>query len=113
MAQGSVTLVFEGGKQQLLFTPAPNYNGPANFNYTVTDGLTPVDAQVAVTVTPVNDAPDAVDPIRSIRRKRTPITINVLSNDSDIDGDPLTITSINGNRSRWAPLSTFPTARSR
>ncbi|WP_418315391.1 Ig-like domain-containing protein [Piscinibacter sakaiensis] len=95
VARGSITLVVENGKQQLLFTPAPNYHGPADFNYTVTDGLTPVNAQVKVTVTPVNDAPDAVDDSVNTP-ERTPITINVLSNDSDIDGDPLTITSING-----------------
>ena len=46
-------------------------------------------------MTPVNDPPDAVDDSVNTP-ERTPITINVLGNDTDVDGDPLTITSING-----------------
>ncbi|MFO1219881.1 MAG: immunoglobulin-like domain-containing protein [Burkholderiaceae bacterium] len=49
---GSVTLDAAG---QLVFTPAPNYNGPANFTYTVASGGTTETAGVAVTVNPVAD----------------------------------------------------------
>ena len=41
----------------MQFVPAPNFNGPVDFTYTVTDGLTPVEAKVHVDVTPVNDLP--------------------------------------------------------
>ncbi|MBT9599367.1 MAG: tandem-95 repeat protein, partial [Vitreoscilla sp.] len=54
---GTVSLNPDG---TLTFTPAPNYHGRADFDYTVTDGTTPVTAHVTVTVTPVNDAPLAV-----------------------------------------------------
>ena len=87
---GTVQLVISGGSQQLLFTPAPNYNGPANFSYTVTDGLTPVSAQVAVTVTPVNDPPVA-NPDNISTPEDTPVVIAVLANDADVDGDALTV----------------------
>ncbi|PNH88120.1 cadherin-like domain-containing protein, partial [Vibrio diazotrophicus] len=52
--QGSVEIV--GGK--LVFTPAENYNGQANIEYTISDGQGGSNtAKVTVTVNPVNDAP--------------------------------------------------------
>ena len=47
-------------------------------------------AAVTVTIAPVNDPPVAVDDTAS-GQPRTVIVIDVLSNDSDIDGGPLTI----------------------
>ncbi|HSW25576.1 MAG TPA: Ig-like domain-containing protein, partial [Burkholderiaceae bacterium] len=44
---------------ELVFTPAANYAGPANFNYTITDGVHTADAVVSGTVTPVDDLPIA------------------------------------------------------
>ncbi|PNH89461.1 hypothetical protein C1M56_05385, partial [Vibrio diazotrophicus] len=56
--QGSVEIV--DGK--LVFTPAENYNGQANIEYTISDGQGGSDtAKVTVTVNPVNDAPVAKD----------------------------------------------------
>ncbi|WP_200832439.1 Ig-like domain-containing protein, partial [Cognatazoarcus halotolerans] len=46
--EGSVALNPDG---TLTFTPNPNFNGPVSFDYTVTDGTTPVTATVDVTVT--------------------------------------------------------------
>ncbi len=89
---GTVALVLQAGKPQLLFTPAKDYNGPVNFRYTVTDGLTSVDAQVAVAVQPVNDAPVAnADNVTTA--EDTPVIVNVLRNDTDVDGDALTVTT--------------------
>ena len=75
--------------------PAPNFNGPVDFTYTVTDGLTPVEAKVHVDVTPVNDLPLANDD-RATATEDTPVTLKLLGNDTDPDGDTLTITEING-----------------
>ncbi|MFN5422434.1 MAG: Ig-like domain-containing protein, partial [bacterium] len=75
------------------FTPVSGYNGTApTINYTVTDGQGGSDAgALAITVTAVNDAPLAVnDNVSS--PEDTPITGNVISNDSDPDGNALTIT---------------------
>jgi len=87
--QGTVEIV----DNELVFTPAPDYNGPATITYTAEDpdgNETP--GTVDVTVNPVNDAPDAVnDAVET--DEETPVTIDVLDNDTDVDGDPLTVTA--------------------
>ncbi|EOK5607964.1 tandem-95 repeat protein [Vibrio parahaemolyticus] len=86
--QGSVDIV--DGK--LVFTPAENFNGEATITYIVTDGDLTDEANVTVTVTPVNDSPVAVDDTVSTQED-TAVTIDVLPNDTDIDGDTLRIDS--------------------
>ncbi|HCG7548717.1 TPA: tandem-95 repeat protein [Vibrio parahaemolyticus] len=86
--QGSVDIV--DGK--LVFTPAENFNGEATITYIVTDGDLTDEAKVTVTVTPVNDSPVAVDDTVSTQED-TVVTIDVLPNDSDVDGDKLSIQS--------------------
>ncbi|ENJ1742775.1 tandem-95 repeat protein [Vibrio parahaemolyticus] len=86
--QGSVGIV--DGK--LVFTPAENFNGEATITYIVTDGDLTDEANVTVTVTPVNDSPVAVDDTVSTQED-TVVTIDVLPNDSDVDGDKLSIES--------------------
>ncbi|HCG8276782.1 TPA: tandem-95 repeat protein [Vibrio parahaemolyticus] len=86
--QGMVEVV--DGK--LVFTPAENFNGEATISYIVTDGDLTDEAKVSVTVTPVNDSPVAVDDTVSTQED-TVVTIDVLPNDSDVDGDKLSIQS--------------------
>ncbi|EGR2264056.1 tandem-95 repeat protein [Vibrio parahaemolyticus] len=86
--QGSVDIV--DGK--LVFTPAENFNGEATITYIVTDGDLTDEAKVTVTVTPVNDSPVAVDDTTSIQED-TAVTIDVMPNDTDVDGDTLSIQS--------------------
>ncbi|HGF5200022.1 TPA: tandem-95 repeat protein [Vibrio parahaemolyticus] len=86
--QGSVDIV--NGK--LVFTPAENFNGDATITYIVTDGDLTDEAKVTVTVTPVNDSPVVVDDTTSIQED-TAVTIDVLTNDTDVDGDKLSIES--------------------
>ena len=75
------------------YTPAANYNGPDSFTYTVNDGHGGTDiGAVTVTVTPVNDPPSAGANTLSTPQS-TPGNVTVLSNDSDVDGDPLTVSS--------------------
>ncbi|EKO3843336.1 tandem-95 repeat protein, partial [Vibrio harveyi] len=86
--QGTVTIV--DGK--LVFTPAENFNGDATISYTISDGQLTDDATVAVTVNPVNDAPVAVNDTVATDED-TAVTIDVLTNDSDLENDQLTITN--------------------
>ncbi|MFP5478009.1 MAG: Ig-like domain-containing protein, partial [Gammaproteobacteria bacterium] len=78
------------GDGTLTYTPNKDYNGNLSFTYTATDGRTPVTATVNVEVTPVNDAPKAVDDAVNTAED-TPISIPVLRNDTDVDGDTLSI----------------------
>ena len=99
VTNGTVALV----AGQLVFTPAANYHGPASFTYTITDGTVSAVATVSGTVTPVNDAPVASNDSFTVAEDGS-ITVNVLGNDSDVDGNPLTITHVNGQADHgWWP----------
>ncbi|MBL0046805.1 MAG: tandem-95 repeat protein [Bacteroidetes bacterium] len=78
------------------YTPNSNYNGVDSFVYQVCDAGIPVacsTATVTITVTPVNDAPIAADDNGSTLENTVLNGSNLLSNDSDLDGNPLTITT--------------------
>ena len=53
--------------------------------------------QVSVTVTPVNDAPNAVDDSLTTAED-TAGNVNVLANDTDVDGDTLSVTTSTPDR---------------
>ncbi|MDO9313492.1 MAG: Ig-like domain-containing protein, partial [Burkholderiaceae bacterium] len=78
----------------LVFVPAANFHGTVNLIFTVTDneGLPSAPRTVPLTITPVNDAPDAINDTASAPHN-TSISVPVLGNDTDPDGDPLTVTS--------------------
>jgi hypothetical protein len=106
-ANGSVT--FAGGS--VTYTPNGNFNGSDSFTYTVSDGNggTAI-ATVNLTVTPVNDAPLATDDITSTNED-TPITVNVVANDTDVENDTLTVSAVtqgaNGKVTFAAGLVTY------
>ena len=50
-------------------------------------------ATVTLRIAPVNDAPAAVSDTAATT-ENTPVVINVLSNDTDIDGDTVTVSSV-------------------
>ena len=72
------------------YTPNPDFNGADSFTYKVSDGSASDTATVSVTVSAVNDAPLAVDDSASTDVD-TAVSLNVLSNDSDLDGDSLAL----------------------
>jgi len=87
-AQGIWTVNLVNGN--VTYTPAANFNGTATLPYSICDNGTPLPALCAtasliVTVTPVNDPPVANDDNASTPED-TPVIINVLSNDTDLDG---------------------------
>jgi CshA-type fibril repeat protein len=94
------TVELAGGK--LLFTPAPDFNGPVPaFTYTVTTGAGNSEtAAVNISVIPTNNPPIASDDIVPVIED-IPVTGTVLNNDSDADRDSLIITAatvdINGD----------------
>ncbi|XZG71207.1 retention module-containing protein [Chitinibacteraceae bacterium HSL-7] len=89
-SHGSVTVNPNG---TWTYTPDANYNGADSFTVTVSDGKGGTDTiTVNVGINPVNDAPVA-NPDSASTAINTPISnINVLANDTDVDGNPLTVT---------------------
>ena len=82
------------------FTPDVNDDSVVSFSYDVTDGNATVANTATLDITPVNDDPVAVDDLGFVTQEDTPITIalsDLLSNDSDIDGDTLDIRSVGSN----------------
>ncbi|NTX88885.1 retention module-containing protein [Pseudomonas sp. UMA643] len=91
--QGAVngTVKLENGN--VVFTPAKDVNGTGSFTYTVSDGHGGTStASVTVGINAVNDAPVA-KPDNASTQEDKPVTLNVLANDSDVDGDALSVTS--------------------
>ena len=79
---------------RVSYLPDPNYHGPDRFTYVVADpgGLADT-ATVEITVTPVNDGPEAADD-RVTTPEDEAIDIPVLDNDADPDGDRLRVQSV-------------------
>jgi uncharacterized protein YdeI (BOF family) len=113
-------VVNNGG--DVTYTPDPGFSGADSFTYTVTDAHGGTDtATVTVTVTSINHPPVAGDDSATTPQD-TPVTINVLSNDSDPDNDTLTVNSAtqgshgsvtnNGSHVTYTPNSGFTGADS-
>ena len=91
---GTATVVSGG----VRYAPELNWYGDDRFKYTVADpgGLTAtatVKVTVKVTVTPVNDPPEAVDD-EAETLEDVPMVVDVLANDTDVDGDPLEVVAV-------------------
>ncbi|GEM_PF-1510328 len=79
---------------EIVYTPEPNFNGVDSFIYEISDGNGGTGtATVSVTVEEVNDLPTAENDIATTNQG-TQVSINVLENDRDVDGDNLTIASV-------------------
>ena len=122
----NVTAGSQGGNiriegNQIRYTPVAGFVGTETFNYTITDGSRSSTAQVSVTVngsgTGGNTGPVATNDNATIDLNQT-VDINVLNNDSDVDGDSLKITSVSGgsaggsisvvnNQIRYTPKKDF------
>ena len=97
MSVGSVTqpangaVVITGGGTGLTYAPAANFCGPDSFTYTLNGGST---ATVSVTVTCVDDPPVAVNDSATVVEDSGATAIDVLANDTDIDGGPMSVGSV-------------------
>ncbi|MEG4528397.1 cadherin-like domain-containing protein, partial [Microcoleus sp. C2D2] len=95
------------------FTPTANFNGAVNLTYNVTDGTATLTGQTrSFSVTPVNDAPVAVDDSASTFFGTTiniPVS-SLLANDTDIDSTSLSITGVSGASNGTAVLNNNGTA---
>ncbi|PKW27437.1 Ig-like domain-containing protein [Phycicoccus duodecadis] len=79
------------------YTPQPDFAGAETLSYDISDGNGGTAAgTVAVTVAPVNDAPVANADALTVLEDAAASTLDLVSNDVDVDGDPLTVTVVSG-----------------
>ena len=94
-SNGSIGINLDG---TITYTPNAEFFGSDSFSYTISDGNGgEATATVAVTVNFVNSVPVAV--VDSVTTdENSSVTVDVLANDTDADGDTLTVTSgLNGS----------------
>ncbi len=110
---GSVKIEADG---KLTYTPAPDFIGTDVVVYSVTDGKGGTGSSELTITVRLNNLPSAVND-SAATDDRTAISINVLSNDSDADSDPLKVLSATAtsgsvaidseNRLRYTPKAGF------
>jgi VCBS repeat-containing protein len=101
-AHGTLILNPDGS---FTYTPAENFCGEDSFTYKAYDGeLYSNVATVRITVTCVNDAPVANDDEATVPEDSS-VTIPVLGNDYDPDGDPLSVSLVSGPTHGWATVN--------
>lgn len=102
LTAGIVTLPIHGtlalnSDGSFTYTPNANFHGTDTFSYRATDGTANSNVgTVQITVNPVNDAPvGANDTYSTLSGATLTIPANgVLTNDTDVDGDTLTATTV-------------------
>ena len=87
-------LSFDG--TALTGTPPADFNGALDIEVTADDGALTVSDSFTLTIDPVNDAPEAMDDgvFNASGATLTLSGASLLANDSDVDGDGLTIVSV-------------------
>jgi len=92
-AVGTLVIYQDG---EASFTPAANYHGSVpQISLLISNGSELKPNTITITVTSVNDAP-VVRSDTTITPPNVPVTVNILANDTDVDGDTLTILTLNG-----------------
>jgi large repetitive protein len=94
----------------ISYTPAAGFTGTEVFTYDLSDGQLISQATVTVTVDAVNAAPVAVNDAFNVNQDSTANLLDVKANDSDPDGDLLSIVAV-GSRIRAAAWCSMTTAR--
>jgi uncharacterized repeat protein (TIGR01451 family) len=91
---GTLALAADG---LFTYTPDANFNGEDSFTYNAFDGIyKSAAATVTITVTPVNDAPMAVDDAYGVAENSL-LTVSapgVMTNDVEVDTDNMTVTLV-------------------
>ena len=93
-APGHGTVQVEPSGDRVRYTPQAGFVGTDSFAYTVGDGRGGIaTANVTVTVSATSGEPVAA-PDHAVTLEGTPVTIDVLANDDDPEGEPLTFTDV-------------------
>lgn len=90
----------------LKISPTANFNGNLAVNVTaIRAGVSSEPFTASIIVTSVNDTPIASNDVVTVAQDSSTNSINVLSNDSDIDGDNLTLSAVNYSGTGTATIS--------
>ena len=114
-------LTFDAVTGRFTGTPPPNFSGTLAIRIEATDGLDSAVQHFSLTITPVNDVPVAAEDVGFATTTGTALVIAataLIANDTDIDGDTLTIASVGGaiggtvaleadGRARFTPATGF------
>lgn len=91
---GEAMITGGGPDNAVTYSPDSGFVGTDAFTYTISDGRGgSASASVSVTVESTNNDPNAVNDF-AVTDEDTPVTIAVLANDSDPDGDPLEVSGL-------------------
>ena len=80
----------------VTYAPAANFNGADSIGVTVSDGVLSTAGSITVQVAAVNDPPVGT-PDAYATQEDVPLVVTtqaLLANDTDVDGDPLTVTGL-------------------
>ncbi len=92
-AHGTAAVSALAESATLTYMPNPDYVGHDHFQVEVSDGTLSQIMNIALTIESVNDAPIARDDSAETY-DNTALTIDVLSNDTDVDNDIISLTSV-------------------
>jgi CSLREA domain-containing protein len=92
VSDGTLVLAANGS---FTYDPDANFCGADSFTYRANDGDDDSNlATVSITVECVNDAPVAADDAATVAEDSGATAVDVLANDDDVEGDPLTVTAV-------------------
>ena len=95
-------LSFDPATRAFTGTPPTNFNGVFDIRVTASDGALSANDVFKLTITPVNDAPDAVNDAVTTDEDTAVfvtagLTTGLLANDTDVDGPSISISQVNGS----------------
>ena len=102
-------MTFDSATETFSATPPENFNATLSLQITASDGEAATSSDFDLTITPVNDTPDAQDDTGFETNQDEALTIpaaDLLANDSDVDGDTLTIESVHTSQNGTVTLNT-------
>ncbi len=105
------TVTYSAQNNTVIFTPASNFTGPAGFTYAISDGrggTASANVSLNVNAPAANRNPVANDDTGFATTANTAISIamaTLLGNDSDPDGDPLSITAVGNSTNGTVAIS--------
>ena len=89
----------------VTYTPAANYSGAESFTFTVNDGTVNSSA-ATVSITIINQPPTATADTVTVAKNSSSNVIDVLANDTDPEGNTLTVTAVSTPTSGTAVVGT-------